>query len=627
MMPSSRIPSSPPTSPPEDSRADSSSAAEETSSPPTTLKAADERGDSAGCPRRDLIQFHWATLQAYTVSMRPILSRWRWLVTILLSAGLTSILYNIFPTEPRWQLEIEGEAPPRLNWENAPRVTWDTQRQQARVQGPRSLIVLDSGTGQLVQSFPISGWGWSRFQFSPDGRYGARMLLLSTLLSTKFQWIDFEQGAISVRQAKGKIRRLRFSPGGDYLAVVQESPSTLTVLRTDSLRTVFESEYARWELSNHTSVFASASTIFVPDKQGLWRLGTRIWDLKTNQEVQHIQDFSFPLVWSPDGTRIVSKKGIGIVGLWDIVDPSAPKLLATPPIGPFSYPGEFSPNSRWWAAEAQNGIEIWNARTGTKVYEFKGKMWDGPMFSPDSRYLALVSSHPDSSDTFHLVELESGSILWERPCQRVENVPLPDDFPKAPSPSFSFDSRFVVLATKEYAFEVVSTATGKVLQDIGTFGAKPDGISSYTPTQRSVNDRFLLVDSSIGRAVQRRSRPRPWPKSWFEQLLNIKNDQDIKPMSVLDLPASSEVLYLEIPYSASADLAPDGASVLLVESREDRLLRLTCWDVPASHPWRWILGIPLALLALIFTLPISARWLLRRLRRKAQVANPTALSG
>ncbi|MBI3407430.1 MAG: hypothetical protein HY040_03625 [Planctomycetes bacterium] len=564
--------------------------------------------------------------------------RWRLLLAALLLAASGWTLYNALPEEPRWRLRLEG---PHKWFE----FCWQSDSQRVRLVAPnhelgagpivwRSLpksILIDSNAGVIVHRSDAPTCG-GKSVISADGRFVAGRLFDDCGI----RCFDFQSEKLkSVKFTETPILQIGFSPSGIHLYVMLETAGrvTLEVFLTESLAPVFE-------LDTNRTFETCRAPHFLPDGNRVMCLvgdHVAVWDLKTKEQLATFPcgDPAWPRV-EPDGRKVYAYHKQH--------DPFVPRdirklndqtclLDSQEKMRDF---GQISPDGRWWILSTPPDItRVYATQTGQQAHEWRGHGYlsRNRFFAPDGRHVAIAMpaiampaiALPADGDSqiLRLFDLETGRAIWEHP---IEGSPVPPELAhfvrleRLNPPRFSSDSRKMAVQRTARILDVLDVNSGELLAQI------PRICESAVPARFTPDGRFLL---DCGESHLQRGRPN-WIKKLFESVFaKPKNSSERYFISVVDVQSRREVFRLDDSPGLSASLSPDGKSLIVAncspffDGSETDTPELTCWDIPARRPWRWILGIPLGLLVLV----MSARWLLIRWqRRKAQVAAKTALS-
>jgi len=534
--------------------------------------------------------------------MKNLLRHWRWCALVLSLGALGCVLHVALPILPRWQVQIHGTL--------RPDIFWDDGRGTVRLVGHERgcLLVLDSASGRERARYDPSESESVGYTFSPDGRLAVEV---TSGKQKRLRWIDLDDHSESGEEFDGEITWMRFSPTGEYLALLlvtpSQEPETLDMLvlecitRTKVLqRTVPEMSLPAFLPGERRMIFSAC------DKD----TGSYVFDLETQSEVSRLPGACSTYRLSPDGTRLVtglwSMDDLG--ALWDFSNPVAPRRLASLMD---CFP-EFSQDSFWCAVYNLDSRknELWDIRAGARVLEFEGNSLSF-LFSPDSRYLGSYS-WGDDKEEFRLVDLQTRTVLWRRfmySCPRFDGPragPPPSRINTRPA--FTPDSRFVILPGAGAAFDVVATASGELVLQFAP------GEGKSIPPEPQFSESGLVLFTSERSVESADESTIAVLDTWLARLLGKVERSPKFPVSVINPNVRQELLRLEVGPSAEANLSPNGRAVLITENGKGGATSITCWDVPARRPWRWILGIPFGLLAMM----LSVGWLRRRLRLKPQ---------
>lgn len=227
----------------------------------------------------------------------------------------------------------------------------------------------------------------------------------------------------------------------------------------------------------------------------------RVWDTRTWKQVARLSEGGGPAVLSPDGRTIAfAETDIRIL------DVESGKLVQT--LSGHRRPIEsarFSPDGKTIASAAEDGLKLWDVKSGKDLSRFSVEFRDfgGILvdFSPDGTVLAVAA--PDG--TVHLLNTGSGKEL-----HRI--APPPDDHPTTRSGlAFSPDGRFLAVGLKASNLVTVwDVKAGKPAWQLGW----PKSMKRNSPGEEDqkrpagVQDLAFTADSRclIGACSDRRLR-------------------------------------------------------------------------------------------------------------------------
>ena len=183
------------------------------------------------------------------------------------------------------------------------------------------------------------------------------------------------------------------------------------------------------------------------------KTGSHIVDLETEREVSFLPGACSSYQISPDASRLVcGQTSPDLPGaLWDIANPAMPRQMDSF----HGCLGEFSQDNRWFAIFNLDTrkTELWDLRDGKKSSEMDGELTN-VLFSPNSRYVGIYTLWNGPDESFRLIDLHTGTVLWRRPFPT--RGPMGSGPPTLITyPAFTHDSRFVIIPGMNAPFDVV----------------------------------------------------------------------------------------------------------------------------------------------------------------------------
>ena len=199
-----------------------------------------------------------------------------------------------------------------------------------------------------------------------------------------------------VRLGKGDIKRIRFSPDGNELAVASSIGIWMYSVATGDELTL---------LTGHTAEIQNIA--FSPDGRMLASAGNdstlRLWDTESGQQLAVLSNRGiapWSIAFSPDSTTIAS--GRRVIQVWDVDtgDPIATLTGHTESIGALA----FSPDGKILASASWDmSIKLWDLATEEQLSTHAGQTF---VFSPDGKTLAGVT---DNTNNIGLWDMQTGT--------------------------------------------------------------------------------------------------------------------------------------------------------------------------------------------------------------------------
>jgi hypothetical protein len=540
-----------------------------------------------------------------------------------LLAGVGAALFATLPPQPRLHLEgqyalaITNDGGTLYTVELVERKTAPDEKSALSLKD--TLRAWDTRTGEMKWAATITALppGLSTIELSPD-----RAWMLYHLVEDRLNVVSLKDGTERILDASGHHWNLvdcRSVNG--YAVLTSTAEFRATIIELASGKPVSASPF-----HDFRGIAPAASRCFFTDVDGsvcVFQLSDR-----TTSRLPVGRQF---LAFSTDGSRIATwkpgmKEGRAIVEAWDAV--TAKRLCELPEAE--EYPtAHFSPDAKWLVTLAARGksLEVWDAAGGERRLSLPTNVeiepdragpaeWSGDI-SPDSRWLChwqAADAHrldfislPDGLSRFRIEDklctvggryltsdLMVGHIGWMRGGQNV----------RRPAPSFERWLGWlsvIRLAPPEPGDE---TQRGKfALQewsDANSIVASPD--QRHVAVWRTpVRDDNRWLDWAMTKL-----------EAWFPERPREKRDE----ITVQNLRTGAILCRVEQEDAAPGFLSGDNATLVTRQFVGEELQpSSTVWDVPAGRPWRWIVGVPLALGAAI--LGVRAAW--RRWRAKPVV--------
>ena len=283
-------------------------------------------------------------------------------------------------------------------------------------------------TGKLTGRF--EGYGYpNHLGFSADGRYFASVWGIGRV------WDTATTEIIAEMQYDNGANAAALSPNGKYVAIAH-GDRRITIWDVDTATVKHVLGGALW---NNSVAFSPDSRLIAAVT---YSFQIRVWEVETGELIAELQDrddssgffFDYSSVrFSPDGKWLAAASNgnwapasHSHIVIWETQDFTLQHVIRGLG-GIFSYPLEFSPDSRWiagYASRPEYKIKFWNIETEDIDLELPaGEVWNAGL-SPDGRWLTTGIRGPDG-DTYapgvQLWDVQTGRLFAEfsRPYQRI----------------------------------------------------------------------------------------------------------------------------------------------------------------------------------------------------------------
>jgi serine/threonine protein kinase/WD40 repeat protein len=275
---------------------------------------------------------------------------------------------------------------------------------------PSDLTAWDAGTGRQLWQRSIEGrplWvRWRPYAISPDGAAFAAAL---------------PSGRVQVLETRDGNERFTVTATEELSLCVMFSPDSATLLTgagfSDPIIRLWDarSGQARGSMDGHSSAYVT-DLLFTPDGSRLLSSSAdqtiRLWDWTTRKPAGllrgHLDEVD-GMALAPDGRTLASRCKDGSIYLWDLNKPFGQLGYQTLPgrlrLG--SRLAQFTPDSRSiLGVESSGGVALWDAHTLKETHRLSGLSTNAAIgLSPDSRWLVSSARH----DKLSVSDVASGS--------------------------------------------------------------------------------------------------------------------------------------------------------------------------------------------------------------------------
>ena len=258
-----------------------------------------------------------------------------------------------------------------------------------------------------------------------------------------------------VRLGKGDIKRIRFSPDGNELAVASSIGIWMYSVATGD-------EIAL--LTGHTADVRNIA--FSPDGRILASAGNdrtlRLWDTNTGQQLAVLSDgrvSPWSIAFSHDSTTIAS--GSRTIQVWnvDTGNPIATLTGHTESIGALA----FSPDGKILASASWDmSIKLWDIATEEQLSTHSGQTF---VFSPDGKTIAVISEDPTTQSPEITNDTPQESDR-QGPSIRLLNIATGEHLStlKGETLAFSPDGKILASRDTDGTIQLSNPATGEPLR-------------------------------------------------------------------------------------------------------------------------------------------------------------------
>jgi hypothetical protein len=426
-------------------------------------------------------------------------------------------------------------------------------------------------------------------------------------------------------------RSLRFSPDAHTIALQTWFPNRSIAHSVRGYAWLFDARSGdpRGRLpiagASANPGFTADSAYFVHGKSAGDEVNLAAWDIAAQKSLPALKNAGALHTRSPTGKYVVAAQDLwdehrAMMRLWDLRSGSAHALGNKRPPST----GWFSPDGRHVVIVPHDGklpTEIWQVETATKQGELTTGGRGIPVFSPDSRHMVVFSREPKSVPRLVAVDLDAARILWERGWTGGEGFDA----------LFNADSSAVLIVdVAANRFELVETRSGITLCHPSPLSQVAGGWSMWG-VGPVMGGPYVLI-SAIP------NNPGPGSSGIHERILEwlpggiARVDANDRGQTVAILDArDGDVVFFSgdrslassfgFGQSEFARFSPDGRS-LVTTHRRGNSVEMRCYDVPARHPWQWIIGVPAMLGLTLVGLRFGWRRLCRRSSAIPQGAPP-----
>jgi WD40 repeat protein len=347
----------------------------------------------------------------------------------------------------------------------------------------RTASLWDVQNGRILHGLEHEGEVY-KVVFSPDGT----KLATGSSDQTARLWNVLTGMELHKLPHKSGVYELAFSPDGNMLAVCDGGQTAYIwdANRGRLLQELKDDDYLGSEGGIVMGGEDIISLLFSPDGTRLVTLSKGnpcgIWDIQTGRKIQLIGGANW-IMFSPNGTNLATSNGDKIIRLWDLRQ--VPQELRHN--GRFTAVS-FSPDGSKLATASNNTARIWDLRKGKELHiiehDKRGDVYssvDDVAFSPDGKVIAM-----GGIDNTSLIDVDSGKEL--RRLETGHNVAFSQDGTKLATGSLIWD-----LPKGEKVQEL------KIDEWVNDVAFSPEGQKIATAS----GQKAQLWDVQTGRALQK----------------------------------------------------------------------------------------------------------------------------
>jgi hypothetical protein len=440
------------------------------------------------------------------------------------------------------------------------------------------LDVRELATGRFVRSVWSDAHSFRHFTFSPDGAWAAG--ISQGRRDAALHWVEIETGrARELTLPPGEYQGVSFSAGNEVILCQalelgrDGGPEWLTLIGPSEGVAVGRLRADQW-----TAAFAGPWLLYT-DKAGL-----SVWDVRKRRSAGRLDGVDRVRCRASEDGKVLLAQGPGEAAtLWQIADPSRPRLKAKIPMD-WAENFHLSRNGRVAALSpgptgGRSALRVWDGVTGEERWHHSlpdVAMGGMPTFSADGNWLLWGEQHGEGLQCF---DLPARRPAWADPALRLAEEDLPA-------------GRTSVLAFRDGVSLVqIDLASGRQLGEAFSLdGASGHSRPVFTPDGRV----WLTVDFE--------PPPPPWWAGWVPAWLRPA-PQGSKRLFVLD---GGRPVY-EYAGRGLDDFLPveAGAAFLAFHSDgEERSMSL----LDTSHPPAWPGGLKALAIIAGLALLVTACW-------------------
>ncbi len=562
---------------------------------------------------------------------------WGWAVFVALLAGVGAATHALVPVLPK--LRLEGKMPVAITDDGATLFTMDMEQNQTLVGLPPvwwvvgPLRVWDMGSGRKSRSVGYDlRWNDQRNTelFSPDHNWivyttengVANLVDLRTGEATNIDVNDLARKSLMKPLAEGEKLRYRSSFQGQnryvfiHAGIELYNEAHFTIVELSSGKVSYQAS------TDHFIGLAKEPPVclYRNDEKRICAFNLATGTLKQTADSYYV------LASSPGGSRIaLIQEGMPRIDKKvEIRDAATLELQHHFSIHNgesritiekhWYHGGLFSPDNRLLFSLCQwsDKYDVWEIATGKRVFTlpFSRKIDFSKCISPDSSWIALPELPGKKRLLFF--DLKTGEKHGELDTSEIDGPHL----------SWFLDDRRVTLehsrmgrspltANRVALAEIVAIQPDRHGEEFTRVLFRPKAekqpYSLWVSKTTSLAAKTLVNDP--------KSRPVRWIDEmkrklheWIPALVAAREDCEI---TAFDLTTGAELGGFRHRSVEECIFAEGNPTLVTFDSADADHPRWTCvWDLPLRKPWRWVVGVPLALGAVL----LGVRWTWRRWR-------------